>query len=261
MLRYDQETFQAVTNLAERHRLWLIIGSDDAEPRPNASNPDEANYFNSSFLVSPQGLLEGRYKKRNLVMFGEYVPFQHWLPFLKYLTPIQGGFTPGTNREPFVLSNLGVKTQVLICFEDIFPQLARSEMEPDTDFLVNLTNDGWFGNSAAQWQQAVSALFRAVENRVPLLRCANNGLTCWVDNFGRFVQILGYGQHNVYAQGTMTVEIPLLDKAERPPRTFYTRHGDWFGWSCCGLGAGWLLLRLSKSLHRRRTAARPPSSS
>jgi len=261
MLRYDQETFQAVTNLAERHRLWLIIGSDDAEPRPNASNPDEANYFNSSFLVSPQGLLEGRYKKRNLVMFGEYVPFQHWLPFLKYLTPIQGGFTPGTNREPFVLSNLGVKTQVLICFEDIFPHFFFKQKTAYEIIAGDWSSDVCSSDLAAQWQQAVSALFRAVENRVPLLRCANNGLTCWVDNFGRFVQILGYGQHNVYAQGTMTVEIPLLDKEERPPRTFYTRHGDWFGWSCCGLGAGWLLLRLSKSLHRRRTAARPPSSS
>ena len=248
MLRYDRETFQAVTNLAVRHRVWMIVGSDDAEPRRNASTTDEADYFNSSFLISPQGLLVGRYTKRNLVMFGEYVPFQRWLPFLKYLTPIQGGFTPGTRPEPFELTNLAAKTQVLICFEDVFPQLARTEMEPDTDFLVNLTNDGWFGNGAAQWQQAVTALFRAVENRVPLLRCSNNGLSCWVDDFGRFGQIFRDEQGSVYGKGTMTAEIPVLDRQQKPRLSFYTRHGDWFGWSCFGLAVGWLLIRLVKRL-------------
>ena len=71
---------------------------------------------------------------------------------------------------------------MLICFEDIFPHLAREYAEDDTDFLVNLTNNGWFGEGAAQWQHAAGALFRAVENGLPLIRCSNNGLTCWVDS-------------------------------------------------------------------------------
>jgi apolipoprotein N-acyltransferase len=246
MLRYDRETFQAVTNLAEGHRVWMIVGSDDAEPRRNALNSDDADYFNSSFLISPQGQLVSRYVKRNLVMFGEYVPFQRWLPFLKYLTPIQGGFTPGTRPEPFELAGLNVKTQVLICFEDVFPQLAPTEMESDTDFLVNITNDGWFGDSAAQWQHAVTAVFRAIENRVPLLRCSNNGLTCWVDASGRFREIFHDELGSVYGAGTMTVQIPLSDPGQRRPLTFYTRHGDWFGWSCVALAAGWVLFRLTK---------------
>lgn len=244
MLRYDRETFQTITNLAQRHRIWMIVGSDDAEPRQNAVNSDDADYFNSSFLISPQGLLVGRYVKRNLVVFGEYVPFQHWMPFLKYLTPIQGGFTPGTHPEPFALTGLGVKTQVLICFEDVFPQLARTEMEADTDFLVNLTNDGWFGNGAAQWQQACSALFRAVENRVPLLRCSNNGLTCWVDALGRFRDIFRDEHGSVYGAGTMTVQIPVLAPGQKRTQTFYRSHGDWFGWSCVGLGAVWLIAKI-----------------
>src|SRR5262249_26467316 len=117
--------------------------------------------------------LVDRYVKRNLVMFGEYVPMQSLLPFLKYLTPIEGGFTAGTKAEAFELNSLGVRTQVLICFEDVFPQLAREEIDPDTDFLVNVTNDGWFDEGAAQWQQAASGLFRAVENHLPLVRCSN----------------------------------------------------------------------------------------
>ena len=122
-----------------------------------------------------------RYIKRKLVIFGEYVPLADWLPFLKYLTPIQGGFTPGRRPVSFPLPGLRAKTSVLICFEDIFPHLVREHVDDDTDFLVNLTNNGWFGESAAQWQHAANAVFRAVENGLPLVRCANNGLTCWVD--------------------------------------------------------------------------------
>jgi apolipoprotein N-acyltransferase len=250
MLRYDQEIFQAITNLARRHHVWMIVGSDDAEPRRNGSNPDDADYFNSSFLISPEGELVGRYLKRNLVVFGEYVPFQRWLPFLKYLTPIQGGFTPGTRPDPFVLTTLGLKTQVLICFEDVFPHLARAEMQSDTAFLVNLTNDGWFGNGAAQWQQAATALFRAVENRVPLLRCSNNGLTCWIDAFGRFIKIFCDERDSVYGAGTMTIEIPVLLPGQTHPLTFYTRHGDWFGWSCVVLAAGWLMAKVLRPFVR-----------
>ena len=78
---------------------------------------------------------------------------------------------------------------VLICFEDMFAQEGRAHVGPDTDFLVNLTDDGWFGRAAEQWQQAASGIFRAVENGVPLLRCTNDGLTCWADAQGRVRQI------------------------------------------------------------------------
>lgn len=244
LLRYDKDTFEAVTGLARRHHVWMIIGADDAERKPNQPDPRAIDYFNSSFLISPEGDLVERYVKRDLVMFGEYVPFQHWLPFLKYLTPIEGGFTPGKGAVPFDLKSLGVKTQVLICFEDIFPQLARAEIEPDTDFLVNLTNDGWFGNSAAQWQQAASGLFRAVENHRPLIRCANNGLTCWIDSRGVLREVFRDETGSVYGKGFLTFELPLPARGLPSPWTYYARHGDWFGWSCVGIGALALLLRV-----------------
>ncbi len=246
LLRYDKDTFEAITGLAQRHKVWMIIGSDDAEPRRGAGNPDEADYFNSSFLISPEGKLLDRYVKRNLVIFGEYLPLQHWLPFLKYFTPIQGGFTPGTGPVEFDLENLGVKTGVLICFEDVFPQLGRSDVRPDTAFLVNITNDGWFGQSAAQWQHAVTALFRAVENGVPLIRCCNNGLTCWIDGRGRIRQVLRDAQHTVYGPGAMAAEIPVPLPGQAHSLTFYTRHGDWFGWGCVAAGALTLGFRLFK---------------
>ena len=165
----------------------MIIGSDDEEPRPNSSKPDDADYFNSSFLISPQGELIERYVKRNLVIFGEYIPLRRWLPFLKYLTPIEAGFTAGTKPVPFHLPTLGITVQVLICFEDVFPQLARQEMRPETDLLVNLTNDGWFGESGAPGQHLNMARMRAIENHRWLLRATNTGITSSIDPFGRVV--------------------------------------------------------------------------
>jgi apolipoprotein N-acyltransferase len=244
MLRYDTNTFDAITGLARRHHVWMIVGSDDAEQRRGSANPNEADFFNSSFLISPEGKLVERYIKRNLVIFGEYIPLHNWLPFLKYFTPIQGGFTSGNRPGRFVLPDLDAKCAVLICFEDIFPHLSRGDLEPDTDFLLNLTNDGWFGESAAQWQQAATAIFRAVENRVPLVRCANNGLTCWVDAQGRLRDTLCDDRGAIYGPGFITIEIPALASGQTRPSTFYSRHGDWFGWICVAIAVLKLIERL-----------------
>jgi apolipoprotein N-acyltransferase len=207
--------------------VWMIISSDDAEARPT-----ETNYYNSSFLISPEGELAGEYRKQHLVMFGEYVPFTKWLPFLKWLTPIGGVYTPGVQAAPFEMTDLHVKVSVLICFEDAFPQVARRYVDDDTDFLVNITNDGWFGDGAAQRQQAAAALFRAVENGLPLVRCTNTGLTCWIDGNGRLRREFRSESDGIYGAGFMTVRIPVLAPGEKRAATFYRLHGDWFGWTC-----------------------------
>ena len=246
MLRYDKETFEEITGLARRYHVWMIVGSDDAEPRRDGPSREEPYYFNSSFLINPDGELVERYNKRDLVIFGEYVPLRRWLPFLKYFTPIEGGFTPGTKAIPFGLNSLKVKTQVLICFEDTFPQLARDALQPDIDFLVNLTNDGWFGQGAAQWQQAATGLFRAVENHLPLVRCSNNGLTCWVDDRGVLRDVFADPAGSVYGKGFLLVELPLPAAGTQHALTFYTRHGDWFGWACSCAALLCLAIRLAR---------------
>ena len=237
MLRYDEPTAAAVAKLAREHQVWMIVGSDDAEPSKDPATPKGTDYFNSSFLVSPTGQLVGKYDKRRLVIFGEYVPLIRWLPFLKYFTPITGGFTPGTQPVFFEMAAPHARVSVLICIEDAFPHQAREHVQDDTDFLVNLTNDGWFGTSAAQWQHAANAVFRAVENDVPLVRCTNNGLTCWIDRFGAMHEVYFGDSPDIYAAGFKTAKIPLLSPGEKRAPTFYNRHGDWFGWSCVGVAA------------------------
>jgi apolipoprotein N-acyltransferase len=124
---------------------------------------------------------------------------------------------------------------VLICFEDVFPHWARTHVQDTTDFLLNLTNDGWFGKSSAQWQHAANTVFRAVENGVSLVRCTNNGLTCWIDELGRLRKVFRGQDGTEYDRGYMMVQVPLRAEESKGPGTFYRRHGDVFGWAAVGL--------------------------
>jgi apolipoprotein N-acyltransferase len=254
MVRHDRETERAVRSLAARHGVWVILGSDDAELRPGGKTMRDVDYFNSAFSVSPEGELRGMYRKRRLVIFGEYIPFVKWLPFLRKLSPGgEGGFTAGKRPGAFLLDSLEVNTSILICFEDTFPHVAREYVNPDTDFLINLTNNGWFGESAAQWQHAATAVFRAIENRVPLVRCTNNGLTCWVDSNGVMHETYFPGTKDIYKAGYKIASIPVLGGGEKRQLTFYTRYGDVFGWTCFGI----TVVRLVPLGFRRRKSAEP----
>ena len=253
---FTQASFDAITNLIQDHHVWMLFGADDAELKSNPVPGDRYTHYNAAFLFRPDGSFAGNYRKRHLVMFGEYIPLVDALPFIKWFTPITGGFTPGfratkfeldrwgertrepgvtpdsTNGSPAVSPHRPIKTAALICFEDTFGHLVRESVDDDTDFLINLTNNGWFGESAAQWQHAASAAFRAVENGVPLLRCSNNGLTCWIDSRGRLRELFRDQKGSEYGVGFVTWQIPLLAPEQKAGRTFYNRHGDWFGWIC-----------------------------
>jgi apolipoprotein N-acyltransferase len=141
----------------------------------------------------------------------------------------------------------------LICFEDVFPHFAREYATDDTDFLLNLTNNGWFGESAAQWQHAATAVFRAVENGLPLVRCTNNGLTCWVDSAGRLHEVNYRDSKDIYRAGFKVAKIPLLPDGQKREPTLYHRYGDWFGWGCVVLASLMFLNMLATEKLSRRS--------
>ena len=234
------ELQQTIGQLARQHHAWIVFCASTSQP----TTTDAPAFFNSALLCNPDGDLESVYNKRRLVIFGEYVPLSHWLPFLKWLTSVGYDLTPGERPVDFQIENPSAKISALICFEDMFPQEARAHVGPDTDFLVNLTNDGWFGHGPEQWQQAASGIFRAIENGVPLVRCTNDGLTCWADACGRVRQIFGQ-PGNVYGPGFMTAEIPLRSPGDHS-QTFYNLHGDWFPLGCASLGLAALILPLTQ---------------
>jgi len=233
--------YAAITNLIRRHNVWLIFNADDVLPRANAKDINDNDVFNAAFLFGPSGNFAGIYHKQALVIFGEYIPLEHSLPFIKYLTPVTGSFAAGNEPVQFQIGD--VNASPLICFEDTFPPLARKAAKDDTDFLVNLTNDGWFGNSAEQWQHEANAIFRAIENGIPLVRCCNNGITCWIDGNGRVRDIFRDKNGSVYGAGAMTINLPISAHAQ----TFYNRHGDWLGWICVAVT---ILIALKRILSR-----------
>jgi apolipoprotein N-acyltransferase len=163
------------------------------------------------------------------------MPGARWLPFLARLRQTGAGSISGKGPVPFRIDSPRAQLSTLICFEDMFPHLAREYVDEDTDFLLNLTNDGWFGESAAQWQHAAGALFRAVENGRPLVRCANNGLTCWIDARGRMHEVYFRGSSDIYKAGYKIARVPLRPSGKEWKRTIYNRFGDWFGWGCVAI--------------------------
>ncbi len=215
----DSAAAQSRRNLgltAEALGIPLILGVDTAHY--TAAGP---KYFNSAVLVSPDGQLLGRYDKIHLVLFGEYVPFTRWFPWLYRLTPLSTGLTPG--QDPTALDTAGLMFAPNICYESVLPhvirrqvnELIRRKQEPDV--LVNLTNDGWFWGSSELDLHLICGVFRAVECRKPLLIAANTGFSAWIDADGR---ILARGPRR--QTGTILAEV----RADRRT-SWYLRHGDW----------------------------------
>ena len=213
-LRYDPDSFDMVTNLAVSSGAYLLTGTIDATPY---SSPAET--FNAAILVGPDGVLRQIYHKLHLVPFGEYVPLRKILPFLKWLTPIGDSFERG--REFTVFQAGEMRFGAVICFEDTVPDLFRGFVRRNVDFMVNVTNDAWFKTSPAAEMHLANAVFRAVENRRPLVRATNNGITCVVNEHG---SVSPTARLAPFTHGMLACELSVPRESGL---TFYTEHGDW----------------------------------
>jgi len=214
---FQEESPQSfrIKALAREIRSSLLIGSPAYE-----EGFSRRRLFNSAFLVSPQGEVLGRSDKVHLVPFGEYVPLAKLLPFVHKLVVGVGDFSPGDKITPLITAK--GKLGVLVCFEGIFPELSRQYVRKGAEVLVNITNDAWYGRSSAPYQHLSMSVFRAVENRVPLVRAANTGITAIIDKNGRI------------GRSTGLFEESFLNGEVRPGSggTFYTRFGDVFALFC-----------------------------
>jgi apolipoprotein N-acyltransferase len=242
MIARNQFTQDAIVDLLHGHGSWMILGAADYDSHPSGSGRDEIQWFNSAFLINPAGDMAVRYHKRHLVPFGEFMPGARLFPVVSRLRAAGAGLTPGDRPGLFHLTEPPANCSVLICYEDLFPDEVRESLTPETDFLLNLTNDAWFGDSAAQWLHLVNALFRTVELRVPLVRCCNNGISCWIDARGRLHNVEFADSPNVYQSGYKLIEVPLAGSETGQHPTFYRQFGDLFGWSCVALVAFFVLL-------------------
>ncbi|MBU2222178.1 MAG: apolipoprotein N-acyltransferase, partial [Candidatus Omnitrophica bacterium] len=181
VLEDEPEYFSRVNSLAEETGIPLLLG---------AVTTSGSFYYNSAILVYPGKEHFTQYNKLHLVPFGEFIPLRGTLPFLQTIVPI-GDIAPGRNYTVFTLKPtyylLPTKFSVLICFEDLFPELSREFVKRGANFLVNITNDAWYKKTSALEQHFQASVFRAVENRVYLVRSANTGISGFIDPFGRTI--------------------------------------------------------------------------
>ena len=194
---------------------FLVLGALRRESTTTATGVENA-FFNSVQVVDSDGKIAATYDKFHLVPFGEYLPGEEWLtPLgLRKIVAIPGGFNKGTGPQTLQIGTLPAFSP-LICYEIGFPgQVVDPERRPD--WIVNVTNDGWFGKTAGPYQHLAQARFRAIEQGIPVIRAANTGISAAIDSYGRIISTIGLGK-----SGVMDVVLP----PPRPP-TVFARYGD-----------------------------------
>jgi apolipoprotein N-acyltransferase len=223
----DQKSYNFVMDLVASSEADLLLGTIDVDNR---------DVYNAALLISDGGDRVQVYRKVHLVPFGEYVPGRHTVPLLARIVgdQVPGDFKEGSEYAVFTLTNIDVHIAPLICFEDTIGDLTRqfvlsNETNPGANLLVDVTNDGWFERSAGSHQHLANAIFRCVETRRPMIRAANTGVTCFINQFGRVTQILRDDMGSTFTEGVLAGEIKVPTEQEL---TFYVRHGELFAKIC-----------------------------
>ncbi|MCH8287832.1 MAG: apolipoprotein N-acyltransferase [Candidatus Marinimicrobia bacterium] len=215
-----------ILSMVDSFNVPLLTGTLDYK----FSSDGKTRKYNSAFLLRPGSRRIESYSKIHLVPFAEKVPFEDRFPILSLIDLGQANFSQGTELTVFDLS--GKKFSVEICFESVFPSLARKFIQRGAELIVIITNDAWFGNTSGPYQHAQTAVMRAVENRRAVARCANTGISELIDPYGRIIDSIRLNE-----RGVLTGELKLLNI-----ETYYARHGDYLGWITAGLS---VLLMLS----------------
>jgi apolipoprotein N-acyltransferase len=231
--RHERREMKSIQNLALATDSYILLGLPDFEIAEGGML-----YYNSAMLVGPRGENLGLYRKIHLVPFGEMIPFEDRIDLLKRIDFGEGDFSAG--RDYTILNLDGIPFGVAICFESIFPSLIRDFARGGARFIVNITNDAWFGPSPGPYQHAQMAVLRAVECRVGLIRCANTGISMVVDPYGRTVK-----QTALFRRSTLKASIPVGSG-----HTPYVAAGDVLSWLML---IGSLALALGR-LRRKRTS-------
>jgi apolipoprotein N-acyltransferase len=214
--------------LVRQTRTHVLVGA------PTLGDMERGlRFYNSAILFGPDGEEKKRYHKVHLVPFGEYIPLGPVLAWLRNFWAI-GRFSPGDEQTIFSLQSqyqtppVLARFGVLICYEDIFPGLVRKLRSRGADFLINMTNDAWFGKTKAPYQHAQASVFRAVENRIPVVRATNTGLSCFISPEGRILASVEDQGEEIFVTGHKMHEIILGAAGTKSALSFYARFGDIF---------------------------------
>ena len=226
----DEQSHRFVMDLAASSETDLLLGTIDV---------DNQNVYNAAILISDGGDRIQIYRKIHLVPFGEFVPGRHTVPLLAQIVgdQVPADFKQGSEYTVFTLTDGSTHVAPLICFEDTIGELTRqfvlpTETSPGAHLLVDMTNDGWFQRSAGSHQHLANAIFRSVETRRPMIRAANTGVTCFINQFGRVTQMLRDDTGSTFTEGVLAGEIKVPTE---PELTFFVRHGEVFAKACAAI--------------------------
>lgn len=237
----DNASNRFVMEFSATAKTDLLLGTLHFEP------PDA---YNAALLISDGGARTQLYRKVHLVPFGEYVPGRRTIPLLARIVgdQVPDDFAFGKEYTVFQLSNDKARVAPLICFEDTIGELTREFVREGANLLVNVTNDGWFKRSAGSRQHLANAVFRCVETRLSMVRAANTGVTCFINEFGKITQTLVDETGSQFTEGVLTGQVSV--PTQQVP-TFYVRHGEVFAQACVVISALVLLFFGIRFIRRR----------
>jgi apolipoprotein N-acyltransferase len=240
---HDDLSNRFVMDFSASAKTDLLLGTIDL---------DETHDYNAAMLVSDGGKRVQVYRKVHLVPFGEYIPGRNTIPLLARVVgdQVPGDFGFGKEHTVFHLREDKALIAPLICFEDTIGDLTRQFVLGGANLLANVTNDGWFLRSAGSRQHLANAVFRCVETRLPMVRAANTGVTCFINEFGRITQILMDEHGSQFIDGALTGEVSI--PTERV-LTFYVRHGELFAECSVGVSVLVVVFLGMRSVRRRTT--------
>ncbi len=202
----------------------FLIGSSEYPKFEKNHSPGPMGTGNTALFFSPEGKILGQYLKIHLVPFGEYIPLKEIIPWPRFIVP-EGKRSFDIPGKKFTLFEVdGARFGTIICWEIVFPGLFRQFVRNGASFMLNITNEGWFGD-AALYQMLAISVFRAVENRVSVARAANTGISCIIGPYGKIIARVQNNNRDTLVEGYITGGIPLARQG-----TFYTRHGDIFAY-------------------------------
>ncbi len=213
---YDENLTNEVRDLQKQINSHMLIGSVLLK----GSEKGKSLLSNSVIMLSPGTDAIEVYDKIHLVPFGEYVPLGNLFPFIKKLVVAVGDFVQG--KDVTVMNTPFAKIGNLICYEIAFPGLVRKFIYNGANLIVTVTNDAWFGRTSAPYQHFSMAVFRAIENRVPVARSANTGISGFIDSRGRIME-----KSDIFVKASLTKKIYVGNE-----KSFYAGHGDVFAYAC-----------------------------
>jgi apolipoprotein N-acyltransferase len=245
----NTESNEFVTEFSTSSKTDLLLGAIDVEDR---------HVYNAALLISGDTQQMQIYRKVHLVPFGEYIPLRHSFPLFAAIASkwVPGDFDVGRAYTVFRLTKGDVQVAPLICFEDTIGDLARQFVLRGANLLVDVTNDAWFLRSAGSRQHLANAIFRCVETRRPMVRAANTGVTCFVNEFGRVTQVLQDERGSTFIEGVLSGEIKIPMEREL---TFYTRHGELFTKLCAGVTVIAIIVMMGVRRFGSGVSPEPPS--